>query len=189
MYLLNRYLPDAIYLPAKSSELTQLASQARFYGLGQSRLLGTEQWYSERVIRLGDKYVEGTVFYSPFYENGEDLRWNEFKDLYEKTYLRPVNRYSAQGYDAVGLIMAAADSLPTDRKLLAENLNHLDSYPGAMAVYTIGSDGRVKRKIFILELLHGNVVKAGAEQNVPENPDKDLQIAPLDSIHPGSSQP
>jgi len=163
MNLLRRYLPDALYLPAESNEITQLASQVFYFGLGPLRLLGTEQWNSERVIRLGGKYVDRAVFASPFYENGEGLRWNEFKDLYERTYRKPVNHYSALGYDALGLFVRAAGQFPADRRLLAENLNLTDTYQGAVGIYTIEADGKVKRKAFILELSEGNVVPARAE--------------------------
>ncbi|MFH1070420.1 MAG: ABC transporter substrate-binding protein, partial [Candidatus Glassbacteria bacterium] len=95
MNLIQRYLPDALYLTAKSAVITQIASQVYYYGLQEVQLLGGEHWDSERVIRLGGNYVNGGVFASPFFEQGESLRWHEFKSLYEQTYRRPVNRYSA----------------------------------------------------------------------------------------------
>jgi len=177
MNLLRRYLPDAIYLPARSNEITQLTSQVHYFGLGQARLLGTEYWNSERVIRLGGKYVDGAIFAAPFFENGEQLRWHDFKELYERTYHRPVNRYSAFGYDAASLILKAAGGLPTERGLLARNLNNTTDHRGVMGIYTIDESGVVKRKAFILELKEGIVVPARGELAQEQQ----LESAPTES--------
>jgi len=170
--LIQRYLPDAVYIPAKTNEITQIASQVYYYGLNDVRLLGTEYWDSERVIRLGGEYVDGAVFTSAFYAEAEDLRWKEFKELYEETHRRPVNRYSALGYDAAGIMLAAAGSMPTHRDLLARNLNRISQFSGAMGIYSIGESGLVRRKAFILELFQGNVVQARAYEPPLENESK-----------------
>jgi branched-chain amino acid transport system substrate-binding protein len=180
--LLQRYLPDAVYLPAKTNEITQIASQVYYYGLGDVRLLGAEYWDSERVIRLGGEYVDGAVFASAFYAEGEGLRWKEFKELYETTHRRPVNRYSALGYDAAAIILAAAGSMPSHRQLLARNLNRFLHFSGAMGIYSVEDSGLVRRKVFILELSQGNVVPARGFEPLKENGDKAFP----DSI-PGSA--
>jgi branched-chain amino acid transport system substrate-binding protein len=162
MNLLRRYLPDAIYLPAHSNEITQIAAQVFYYGLNQVRILGTELWNNERVIRMGGEYVNGVVFVAPFYEKSSSLRWNEFKDLYESAYRRPVNRFSALGFDSADLVLNAAAKFPTSRRVLAERLNSIESHPGAMGVYTIKSTGKVKRDVFILQILNGSIVPAGS---------------------------
>ena len=187
--LLQRYLPDAVYLPAKTNEITQIASQIYYYGLGDVRLLGTEYWDSERVIRLGGEYVDGAVFASAFYDQADGLRWNEFKELYESTHHRPVNRYSAFGYDAASIALAAAGSMPTHRQLLARSLNDFFRFNGAMGNYTVENSGRVSRKAFILELSQGKVIPARPDEPPLENegaafPDS----VPGPSVAPGGPQ-
>jgi hypothetical protein len=41
------------------------APQVAYYGLEGITLLGTEAFHSERIPRLGEKYVEGSVFVAP----------------------------------------------------------------------------------------------------------------------------
>ena len=168
MNLLQRYLPDALYLTAKSEEITQIASQVYYYGLQDLQLLGGEHWDSERVIRLGGEYVNGGVFASSFYEQGEGLNWNVFKSHYEQIYRRPVNRYSAWGYDAAGLILAAAGRMPVSRRGLSARLNETRGFSGTMGLYSVDEAGRVHRKVFILQLSAGEVVPArSAVENQP----------------------
>ena len=189
MSLLQRYLPDAMYIPAKTTEITQIASQVYYYGLNDVRLLGTEYWDSERVIRLGGEYVDGAVFASAFYAEGDGLRWKEFKEFYEGTRRRPVNRYSALGYDAARIMLAAAGSMPTHRQLLVRNLNHSFHFNGAMGIYSIENSGIVRRKAFILELFQGNVTQARPYEPPLENEDKVLPDSVSGSaVAPGESQ-
>ena len=160
MNLLRRYLPDALYLPVHANEITQVAAQVYYYGLNQVHLLGTELWNNERIIRMGGEYVNGVVFLAPFYEESASLRWKEFKMIYESAYRRPVNRFSALGFDSASLLLSAAERLPTSRSLLAERLNSTKSHPGSMGVYTIDATGQVKRDAFILKISDGNIIPA-----------------------------
>jgi branched-chain amino acid transport system substrate-binding protein len=164
MSLIQRYLPDAIYLTAKSDMITQLASQVHYYGMGDVQLIGGEYFDSERVIRMGGDYVDGGLFSSPFYSDSEKLCWQEFKQQYEDLYRRPVNRFSAYGYDAVGLVLNALESLPVNRGKLAETMRSGKSYSGATGVYSVDGDGRVDREYFVLRLASGNILPAGAGQ-------------------------
>ena len=162
MTLIQRYLPDAIYLTAKSDMITQLASQIHYYGMGDLQLIGGEYFDSERVIRMGGDYVDGGLFGSPFYSDSEKLRWQDFKQQYEDLYRRPVNRFSAYGYDAVGLVLNSLESLPVNRGKLAETMRSGKLYSGATGVYSVNSEGRVDREYFVLRLASGNILPAGA---------------------------
>jgi branched-chain amino acid transport system substrate-binding protein len=191
MNLLRRYLPDAIYLPVHSNEVTQVASQVYYYGLDQVHMLGTELWNNDRVIRMGGDYVNGAVFVAPFYEDSPDLRWNEFKDIYESTYRRPVNRFSALGFDSAELLLSAAGKLPVGRRLLAEKLNSIKGHKGIMGVYTVEPSGDVKRDAFILEISGGKIVSPTTSTNTetdstaPSIP----QESPLKNIESGQITP
>ncbi|MBN2288538.1 MAG: ABC transporter substrate-binding protein [Candidatus Glassbacteria bacterium] len=178
MNLLRRYLPDAVYLPVHSSEITQVAAQVYYYGLDQVNLLGTELWNNERVIRMGGEYVDGAIFAAPFFQESADLRWSEFKDSYESTYRRPVNRFSALGFDSAELILEAASELPAGRRLLAEKLNSTERHQGAMGVYTVEPNGLIKRDAFMLQISGGTIVPA----QIPEVPQDSLEDPqPLES--------
>lgn len=172
MTILQRYLPDAIYIPAETNDITQIASQIHYYGLGQARILGTENWRSARVMRMGGDYVDGALFASSFHEESESLRWAEFKGLYESTFRRPVNRYSALGFDAASLILAAAGSFPVSRGYLATSLNGIRDFSGAYSQYSIREDGVVRRRTYILQLDSGEVIPAEAG-NVGQEPVQD----------------
>ena len=182
MSLLQRYLPDGLFLTAKSDEITQLASQVHYYGLSSIQLLGLEYWDSERVIRMGADYVDGAIFTTAFYQSGEGLRYSEFKQLYESRYRRPVNRYSAYGYDAASLVLEAAGSLPASREKLSQRLNGISEYAGAMASYSIDKSGQVRKKSFVLQLLRGEIIPARPAESLEQMPE-----AMPDTARPGET--
>ncbi|MEA2062465.1 MAG: ABC transporter substrate-binding protein [Gemmatimonadota bacterium] len=185
MNIIGRYMPDAIYLPAHSNAITQIAAQVYYYGLNDARLLGTEYWNNERVIRMGGEYVDGAVFAAPFFQHSPLLRWGEFKDLYESVFLRPVNRYSALGYDATGLLLSAAVSLPIGRNRLAGKLNSIEGHPGVMGVYDIEPGGLVRRQVFMLGISGGSIVPAQALETQADSLE---QTAPPGSTPAGQNQ-
>jgi ABC-type branched-subunit amino acid transport system substrate-binding protein len=57
--------PGALFLAMDTDMIINAAPQVAYYGLESITLLGTDGFYSERVPRLGEKYVEGSIFVAP----------------------------------------------------------------------------------------------------------------------------
>ncbi len=54
--------PEAIFLAMDADMIINTAPQIQYYGLENVKVLGTEAFDNERVVRLGEKYVESAVF-------------------------------------------------------------------------------------------------------------------------------
>ena len=54
--------PEAIFLAMDADMIINTAPQIQYYGLENVKILGTEAFDNERVVRLGEKYVESAVF-------------------------------------------------------------------------------------------------------------------------------
>ncbi len=54
--------PEAIFLAMDADMIINTAPQIHYYGLKDVKILGTEVFDNERVVRLGEKYVEYAVF-------------------------------------------------------------------------------------------------------------------------------
>lgn len=57
--------PEAIFLSMDGDMIINTAPQIFYYGLEDVKILGTEAFDSERIIRLGEKYVESALFAAP----------------------------------------------------------------------------------------------------------------------------
>jgi ABC-type branched-subunit amino acid transport system substrate-binding protein len=54
--------PEAIFLAMDSEMIINTAPQIFYYGLEDVKILGIEGFDNERVVRLGEKYVESAIF-------------------------------------------------------------------------------------------------------------------------------
>ena len=63
--------PGALFLAMETEMIINTAPQVAYYGLEEVTLLGTDAFNSERIPRLGEKYVEGAVFVAPSAVNEE----------------------------------------------------------------------------------------------------------------------
>jgi len=86
--------PEALFLAMDTDMIINAAPQVAYYGLETVTLLGTESFHSERVPRLGEKYVEGAIFATPSAID-EDIA----KQL--KATGIPVNELSARLYSVL----------------------------------------------------------------------------------------
>ncbi|MCX7994193.1 MAG: penicillin-binding protein activator [candidate division WOR-3 bacterium] len=59
---IKRRKPEAIFLAMDADMLINTAPQIYYYGLEGVKILGTESFENEKVIRLGEKYVESAIF-------------------------------------------------------------------------------------------------------------------------------
>lgn len=57
--------PQAIFLAMDETMIINTAPQIVYYGLTRVQLLGIETFKDERVVRLGEKYVEDAIFAAP----------------------------------------------------------------------------------------------------------------------------
>ncbi|OPX18452.1 hypothetical protein BXT86_01245 [candidate division WOR-3 bacterium 4484_100] len=57
--------PEAIFLAMSSDMIINTSPQIAYYGLEDIQLLGIKTFKSEKVPRLGERYVEGAVFSTP----------------------------------------------------------------------------------------------------------------------------
>ncbi len=54
--------PEAIFLAMDTEMLINTTPQIFYYGLENIKILGTEAFENEKIIRLGEKYVEAAIF-------------------------------------------------------------------------------------------------------------------------------
>jgi ABC-type branched-subunit amino acid transport system substrate-binding protein len=91
--------PGALFLAMDTEMIINTAPQVAYYGLEEITLLGTDAFNSERIPRLGEKYVEGAVFVAPSAVNeavskqlkAGGLQVNEFTARFYTTLLQLSN--------------------------------------------------------------------------------------------------
>jgi branched-chain amino acid transport system substrate-binding protein len=146
--------PQAVFIPAYPDDIVLIAPQLRYYEF-EGTILGAGGWHSEKVVRLGEEYVEGAVFAAMETEHGGGSVSREFEGIYEALYGSKPSRHSALGYDAIQLIQNASRDPATTREALMERLSMVTSYRGSSGVISLASRENVAGQARIYTIHRG----------------------------------
>lgn len=143
--------PQAVFIPAYPDDIVLIAPQMRYYEF-EGTVLGAGGWHSEKVTRLGEKYVEGAVFAAVETGYAGGVASQRFEVLYESKYGSKPSRHSALGYDAIQLIQNASRDPQTTPEILMERLSMVSSYWGASGAISLASrdDATGQAKIYTI---------------------------------------
>jgi branched-chain amino acid transport system substrate-binding protein len=165
------YDPEALFLPARSEDIVQIAPQIPFYGTGDILLLGADGWNYEEVAREGGSYVEGVYFCDSFSAGSPRLLYERFSERYIHTFRKEPTKISAWGYDALTMIVDAWTRAGSARPgpLLAAFVTS-GEFSGATGIYR-QSGGRLEREGFLFTISGGEIVSLESEIHDPAGRD------------------
>ncbi len=107
--------PDAVYIPATTSDVPAIASQIKYCGIG-SQILGADEWKSNEIFsqQVEASALEGVIITdSPFHPT------KSFLDEFNLVFNREPDRYACLGYDAA-ILMGNLISNPRDKERLKD---------------------------------------------------------------------
>jgi branched-chain amino acid transport system substrate-binding protein len=151
------YAPDALFIPARSEDVIQIAPQIPYYGIGRIQLLGADGWNYEDVARKAGVYVEGAYFCDSFLPESPDLAYQDFAIPYIERYRKEPTRVAGWGYDALSMIVEAFRKGGAEPPELLRAFRSADDMRGATAVYRL-VDGRLERKGFLFTITGSEIV-------------------------------
>jgi len=97
--LLKEGAPEALYIPALTTDITLLAPQLKYFKI-KAQILGADGWKSEELFQQTDaSYLNGVVLTGHPYNPTEDLR-----ERFYFVYQGKPDRYTCLGYDAANLM-------------------------------------------------------------------------------------
>jgi branched-chain amino acid transport system substrate-binding protein len=150
--------PQAVFIAASDRDIRQIAPQVEYYGLGNVRVLGSEAWTSEEVLRgIPARVLEGVLTVMPLVQTSRTVAWGEFVGRYEAAHRRTLdNPYPALGYDALNLVLAGLETgrRPAD---VARGIAAVRDHRGATGILTV-RDGMIVRRPFIVRIENGRPV-------------------------------
>lgn len=129
--------PEAIYIPATTSDVPAIASQIKYLGI-KSQILGADEWKSEEIFRqqVETSALEGIIITeSPFNPT------EEFSEEFNFIFRKNPDRYACLGYDAAQLMGRLIEN-PRNQselrniQLTAGSLGARDSY-NRVRIYVI----------------------------------------------------
>ncbi|MBX6363644.1 MAG: penicillin-binding protein activator [Gemmatimonadetes bacterium] len=145
----------AVYVAAPERDVRQLAPQLAYYGVTGKGIdvLGAEAWTSDDVLRLvSPRYLNGVVASTPLVRTSPQVGWQEFVQLYERTYRRSLdNPFPALGWDAARLILAGLKDGRGRAADVARRLGAAAEVRGATGVFAVRG-GTLVRRPFVVRI-------------------------------------
>ncbi len=167
---------DGLFIPATEQQLFLLLPQINFYRISTS-YLGSQEWNTEDVLKLGEKVLGDAVFYSDKAAMQNSLSYDKFAAGFDAKYGEPPDRLAALGFDAVNLMAAAKQEGHQGPSDISAYLRVLNGYEGASGRITFGA-GRSNLELALFAFRDG-LVRPLVESPSVVVPD---HAAPSDSI-------
>jgi ABC-type branched-subunit amino acid transport system substrate-binding protein len=149
---------DALFIPESYENVVLIAPQLAFHEVTGARLLGSDGWYHEDLVRLGREHVNGALFTAHFYPQSHVPYVQEFTARFEETFGRRPGAFEAQAYDATNLILVHMARGRHRRESLRKGVLATDRYPGVSGVITMGPDGNAHKRPYLLGVERGRIV-------------------------------
>jgi len=156
--------PEAVFIPGFPDEIILIAPQLRYYDV-EAQLLGSDGWNSERVVLMGEQYVEGAVFVVPQSNEGPSIATSGFAERYRRRYGSAANATAALGYDAMAVLAECLAYGPTDREGLRVRLEEFGARAGASGIVTLRARIRDPGYRFFM-IREGNIVEVERGEEV-----------------------
>lgn len=103
--------PEALYLPGYYTEVALIQRSARERGY-RGIFLGGDGWDSERLTAIARDASLGSFFTGHYARDDTRPGPRAFERRFEKRFHHPGDSLSALGYDAMMMLLAAAETLP-----------------------------------------------------------------------------
>ncbi|UCD80803.1 MAG: ABC transporter substrate-binding protein [Desulfobacterales bacterium] len=152
---------EALFLTGSFTDSALIAKQTRQLGLNVT-LLGDTGNATPKYTELGGDAVEGTILVEPFTPADPAPAIQEFVKKFRAEYDKDPDSWSAEFYDAVGIIYEAAKKIPDlDRAKLrdyAASLTKDNPYKGIMGEIYFDEKGDPKYSLYKVLIKDGQKV-------------------------------
>lgn len=152
---------DSVYLALQYSDAAVLAQQMLSSGWEPTVITATSLYTHELMNLSGEDAVEGWHVPAFFFAESEEPAVANFVNAYEERYGELPNAHAGTGYDSMGMIGTALDTIDAvgkdGREALGEALFDAE-FDGATGKLTFDENGDVEKQVTWLEIHDGEFV-------------------------------
>lgn len=126
---------DVIYLPVSAEDAILLSTQIAYHDI-EARMIGSDTWYSDDLMRLARDYIEQAIVIKPKDIDRYSDEYINFKLKFMKKYNREPDRYSMLGYDTFKMLARIIRLGYNNRSKINRYLRSMDYYNGVSGQIT-----------------------------------------------------
>ncbi len=155
---------DGIFIPlADAEQIGIVASQMAYFNI-KTQMLGSAAWYDLTQLESQKRYVDGVVFCSESFVDGDDSAYSVFKSSFTNRVGEPPSKYALFGFDAMNLLLSVIQDGARKREDIARSLGTVDGFHGLHT--TVSFDNRRVNAVMNVLRYHRNEIKKIGEISV-----------------------
>lgn len=152
---------DAVFIPDSYSKAAAIIPQFAYNDIVGIKFFGPSSWNSPKLVKMGEKYVRGTIFTDGFYADSSYENAKEFVLNYESVFGGKPGTMEAQSYDSTRMLVSLIKSGDARSRVEMKNaLLMMSNFEGATGRTTITDSGDVEKKLFVLTVNREGIVEA-----------------------------
>lgn len=132
--------PDALFIAGQYNEAAMIIKQGKRLGINLP-VFGSNGLYSDALIQLGGKDVEGLRAVGAFHSSADYPEAKAFIDAYKAKWGQEPDIWAAFAYDAANIMFEGVKNGSEDRKKINEYLTNLKDFKGATGTTTFDNNG------------------------------------------------
>lgn len=132
--------PDALFIAGQYNEAAMIIKQGKRQGITLP-VFGSNGLYSDALIQLGGKDVEGLRAVGAFHSSADYPEAKAFIDSYKTKWGQEPDIWAAFAYDAAKIMFEAVKNGGEDRKKINDYLTTLKDFKGATGTTTFDQNG------------------------------------------------
>lgn len=155
---------DAIFIPDEPKTVALILPQLAYHNITKVRLLGTNLWHSDAMIKLAKNEIQGAIVPEGFFENSTLPHVRSFVDRFKATYGETPGFIEAIVYDTAAILFKVAEypSAGTREgvKQALLKINYADGITGST---TFSPSGEAEKEIHLLTVDGDRFVEVGSK--------------------------
>lgn len=148
---------DAIFLPGTVQQIGLLAPQLAFHGFLRSTLVGSNGWNSEDLVKIGGKYVEGSIFVDSFIIDYSKPLVREFTNRFRSRFQSDPDVFSALAYDCGQMIIQGIEMGADSGASMRDTLAEIEGFTGVSGNTTVSENGDMIKEPVFLTVKNGKI--------------------------------
>lgn len=149
---------DAIFIPDSTKALGQIAPMLAFHNVRNVKMLGTNVWNTEDLVRRGQKHVEGSIFLDTAWSQQSVFQETNFYKDFVKTFEQPPSSLEAVAFEAGWLVQTAASYGSSSRAQMAQSLASLKNVTTPLGVLSLNEKREWIRPLQAFTVQQGQIV-------------------------------
>ncbi len=159
---------DAIFIPDSIRAVSLIAPTLAFHDVDHVRLLGTNLWNSDALIKKGSRHINSALFVDTVLQTDDSFKNSGFFKQFKAVFGDDPGVFEVQGYDTGMMLRTLIAGGERTRLGLASALKSSDSLPGAIGNLQVDSNREFQRPLVSLTVEDGKIVRfADSKANTP----------------------